>query len=74
MARENAQSFMSSIRICLEQVDRLKKIADPIVDRIKNGDLKEDFLERVRGFLIEFDSVRDAFDQLPLKDGSRQSG
>ncbi|MFA6451267.1 MAG: hypothetical protein WCX65_17475 [bacterium] len=41
----------------------------PLIERIKENNLQEDFLENVRAFLIEFDEVRDAFDNLPLEDG-----
>jgi hypothetical protein len=68
MGKENAQSYSGSVKDCLGQVRRLKSLTGPIVERIKSGDLKEDFLEKVRKFLVEFNSVYEAFGQLHLED------
>lgn len=69
MEKEDKQPFLKAVRDCLEQVKRLKAQTEPLVERIKNNDLKEDFLEKVRKFLVEFDDVREAFERLPLEDG-----
>lgn len=69
MEKEDKRPFLKAVRDCLEQVKRLKAQTEPLAERIKNNDLKEDFLEKVRKFLVEFDDVREAFERLPLKDG-----
>jgi hypothetical protein len=69
MGKENKQPFSKAVRDCLEQVKLLKAQTEPLVERIKNDDLKEDFIEKVRKFLVDFDDLKEAFERMPLEDG-----
>jgi hypothetical protein len=69
MASPDKIPFSEAAERCLEMIKHLEEQAAPIIKRIQENDLKQDFIEKVRAFLIEFDSIRDVFDQLPVEDG-----
>jgi hypothetical protein len=74
METKKNKNFSEAAKRCLETIRNLETMAAPIVERITENDLKEDFIEKVRAFLIEFDKVREDFEQLPLKDGNPTAG
>jgi len=69
MANKQLPTFPQAVKQCIDKVCYLKSRATPIVQRIKDNNLGEDYVNEIRAILIEFDEIKEVFGALPLDDG-----
>ena len=65
----NEASMIETIRKCLQSLKEAARVVAPLVERVNEDKLDDDFLTEIGKYGDGFSEVRDALDAIPVKDG-----